>query len=129
MFARTHHFVAIVALAAGIAGATAIHAETAITKRQYLTFTKPVLLPGVTLNAGTYIFEVPESDASPDIVRVTSRDGRIIYLTAFTNQVPRPANVPETRLVSLKETAPGAPIPIAVWWTDATMGHEFVYTR
>jgi hypothetical protein len=39
----------------------------------YLTFRQQVALPGVSLGAGTYIFEVPESNTSWDVVRVSKR--------------------------------------------------------
>jgi hypothetical protein len=94
---------------------------------QYLTFSGSVQLPGVTLHAGTYIFELPDSTGAPDIVRVTSRDRKIVFLMAYTRPVDRPDSVPPTQLVSLREVAPNQPVPIAVWWSDAERGREFIY--
>src|SRR5580765_3013591 len=109
------------AIAAGMAATALVRAEQA-NRTQYLTFSAPVALPGVTLHSGTYIFEVPEPDSAPDIVRVTSRDRKIVFLTAFTRSVDRPSSVPLTQLVSLREVTPIQPIPIAVWWSDARTG-------
>jgi hypothetical protein len=39
----------------------------------YLTFSQQVALPGVSLGARTCIFEVPESNTSWDVVRVSKR--------------------------------------------------------
>ena len=55
----------------------------------YVTFNRPVSLPGVTLGSGTYIFEAPDSDSDHDLVRVLSRDRKIVILTTFTRAVDR----------------------------------------
>src|SRR5262245_28314556 len=71
----------------------------------YLTFNTPFALPGVSLPAGTYIFERVEEDI-PDVIRVASRDRRHVYLTAFTRPVERPLGIGE-RQVQLSEVKPG----------------------
>jgi hypothetical protein len=102
------------------AGVDAHHTE-------YLTFSRPVGLPGVTLGSGTYIFELADPDGGHDLVRVLSRDRKTLYLTAYTYPVSRPEVVPGTRFVSFRESAPDGPLPIAVWWSDGLAGREFVY--
>jgi hypothetical protein len=37
----------------------------------YLTFSGPVALPGATLGAGTYVFEVANPSTSGDVIRVS----------------------------------------------------------
>jgi hypothetical protein len=96
----------------------------------YLTFSGPVALPGVELRAGTYIFERALPDGDPSLVRVLSRDRRQIFLTAFTNTVPRPDNMSRDQAVSLGETARGVPPPITAWYPLGTStGHQFIYNR
>jgi hypothetical protein len=130
MFGRTLRLTALAAIVAGLATVAPIHADVESTRMQYLTFTKPVALPGVTLASGTYIFEMPApGTSSHDLVRISSRDRKIVYLTAFTREVDRPAGIPLTQFVSLKEVAPTAPSPIAVWWSDARSGRQFVYAE
>jgi len=128
MLARTLRTTALAALVMALAASAPMHAGSEIGRTQYLTFSRPVALPGVALRAGTYIFELPSAESSNDIVRVTSRDRRIVYFTAFTRQVPRPAGVAPAERVSLKEAAPDQPLPIAVWWSDARTGRQFIYT-
>ena len=79
-------FVAVVALVA-LAGATG--SATSVELSNSLTFNRPVALPGVTLPAGTYLFErIVEPGAN--LVRVTeAKTGRPFY-TGFTHTVPRP---------------------------------------
>jgi hypothetical protein len=125
MSTRTLRTTALAALLTGLAATAPIHAGTGM-NTQYLTFGQPVALPGVELRAGTYIFEMPSRDASPDIVRVMSRDRKTVYFTAFTQAVDRPATMPMTQLVSTREVAKGAPAPIVVWWSDARTGRQFI---
>ena len=129
MFAHKLRLTALAALVAGLATAAPMHADVESTRLQYLTFSKAVALPGVTLNSGTYIFEMPAPDSSHEIVRVLSRDRKIVYLTAYTHQIDRPASMPLTQFVSLKEVAPTEPMPIAVWWSDARTGRQFIYAQ
>src|SRR5262245_26301541 len=93
----------------------------------YLTFSGPVGLPGVTLAAGTYIFERADQN-SMDIVRVSSKDRRQVYLTAFTHLTPRPAGLPANRAVTLGEAPAGTPAPITAWFPIGEQsGHAFIY--
>ncbi len=130
MLARTLRLTVLAAIVAGLATVAPIHADVESTRMQYLTFTKPVALPGVTLASGTYIFEMPSpGTSSHDIVRVSSRDRKIVYFAAFTREIDRPAGTPLTQFVSLREVAPTEPAPVSVWWSDARSGRQFIYAR
>jgi hypothetical protein len=94
---------------------------------EYLTFSRPIGLPGVTLGSGTYIFELANPDGAHDLVRVLSRDRKTTYLTAYTYPVSRPEIAMETQFVSFHEASPSGPVPIAVWWSDGLSGRQFVY--
>ena len=50
----------------------------------YLTFNRPVSVPGVSLAPGTYRFEIVNPNTSSDIVRVSNRDRSRVYWTGFT---------------------------------------------
>ncbi len=56
----------------------------------YLTFNKPVSLPGVSLGSGTYIFQLLDQSGH-NVVRVLSRDRRINHYTGLTYSVDRPS--------------------------------------
>jgi hypothetical protein len=60
-------------------------------------------------------------------VRVLSRDRKIVYLTAFTNEVSRPGDMSRDQHVSFGESAPDRPVPISIWWSDDSVGREFIY--
>ena len=117
-------FVAVVALVA-LAGATGKATSVELTNR--LTFDRPVALPGVTLPAGTYVFErIIEPGAN--LVRVTeAKTGRAFY-TGFTHTVARPRTLPAGQLVVLGEAAPGEPTPVAMWFPIGRRnGNQFIY--
>ncbi len=118
----------VLALAAlGLATSASLQAGIGAEHTAYLTFSRPIGLPGVTLGSGTYIFELANPDGAHDLVRVFSRDRKTLYLTAYTHPVSRPEVVPGTQFVSFREAAPDGPLPIAVWWSDGLAGRQFVY--
>src|SRR6185503_9594064 len=90
----------------------------------YLTFSGAVSLPGVELAAGTYVFDVPTSAMSNSIVRVSSRDRKKVFLTAYTRDVQRPRGDDGKLLVQLGEAPAGAARPIAAWFPiGSSVGH------
>ena len=94
----------------------------------YVKFSRPVALPGVALGAGTYIFELPDPTDAWSVVRVTSRDRRHVYLTAFTRIVDRPKGMKSDQIISFGEARSSEPQPIKVWWpTGESTGREFIY--
>ena len=94
----------------------------------YLTFNRPVGLPGVILPAGTYVFERVGTDSRIDLVQVRSKHTRHVYLTAFTRIVDRPRNLGPDQSVTFREAKPGAAPQIATWFpAGEAKGHQFVY--
>ena len=95
--------------------------------REYLTFNKPIALPGVILAAGTYVFEMPNGGVSLGLVRVSSRDSKQTYLTQFTRVVDRPESAKD-RHVTFGEAAKDAAPPIATWYPNGERsGRQFIY--
>jgi len=128
MFKRNTILVAGVVAVLALVSTVSSHAITLIpTSVNHVTFSQPVKLPGVTLPAGTYEFELGPAGTHRDIVRVSSRGGQPYFL-GFTREVPRPRNLPSTRVMEFGEAAPGAPAPIAIWYPlNSSSGHAFVY--
>jgi hypothetical protein len=116
-----------VASLVGILAVGASLSATSIERTNYLTFSAPFALPGVSLPAGTYIFEAP-LESSLDVVQVKSRDGRKIYFSGFTQTVERPSNQMAGVGVVLGEARSGAPTPVKVWFpAGRRQGHQFIY--
>ena len=96
----------------------------AAASRTYLTFDGPIALPGVTLGGGTYVFE--RVGTGNDMVRVSSKDGTRVYLTAFTHEIARPAG--SNVKVILGEAVAGVAPPVRAWFPEDTLaGREFIY--
>jgi hypothetical protein len=128
MFSRKSLVTASAVVAIALATAASTGASVAANHTMYLTFNRPVSLPGVALGTGTYIFELPEPMVDPSLVRVLSRDRKIVYFTAFTYAVARPADLPRGQRLSFNEAAPDRPQTIAFWWPEDSPGRQFIYS-
>jgi hypothetical protein len=83
-----------------------------------LTFSGPVQLPKIKLDAGTYLFRM----VTPSTIRVSSRDGKKVYGTFTTTTVTRTADL-EKALVSLeRSTADAPPRLVAIYPEHASSG-------
>jgi hypothetical protein len=94
----------------------------------YFTFKTDVGLPGMTLPAGSYVFEVLNPDTSADVVRVMNPERTKTYALKFTRSVQRSqwGNLKST--ITLGEAPAGQPQPIKTWFPqDETTGREFIY--
>ncbi|HMF94801.1 MAG TPA: hypothetical protein VKE96_10925 [Vicinamibacterales bacterium] len=124
---KRSRFLAAVAIVAGLAasGAT-VHGWGDSTRLTYLTFSGPVALPGVTLAAGTYAFQLYDPSNAGDVVLVRNRNRTQVFYLGFTRRVPRPASVRSA--VSFGESAKGEPKPISVWYPpEMSDGLQFLY--
>ena len=109
-------------LATSATGAMTAHRTT------YFTFSGAVEMPrGVSLAAGTYIFEVANPDGGSNVVRVLSRDRKKTFLMGLTRSVYRPLKGNLDATITLGETAAGAPPKVNAWYPQGeTRGHEFI---
>src|SRR5262252_1985377 len=79
-------------------------------KRTILTFSQAVELPGTVLPAGTYIFQLADSQISRHVMQVFDQNGRILA-TLLTIPAVRPIAAYEPR-ITFEEQRAGAPFPI-----------------
>lgn len=113
------------------AGTTAtLSASVRSNRIQYLTFSAPVSLPGVTLSRGTYTFEVANPEASADIVRVRNRATDAVVFLGFTYRVERPKGKADNRSIVFGEAPRGVAPPILEWYPGGDVtGHQFRYGK
>src|SRR5829696_3591422 len=92
-------------LALGLA--TAAHADE-WNKLTLLTFSGPVDMPGVTLPAGTYRFELADPSSGRRVIKVADKDNTKSYgiFLSVANQRMEPADKP---IVMFQEAPAGAP--------------------
>lgn len=126
MFNRKSLAAACGAAILGLVMAASSNASTNA-KTTYLTFSGRVALPGVTLGAGTYTFELVDS-TSRNIVLVRSRDTSRVQWMGFTMRTRRPAGVRADRLATLGEAPRGTPPPVTAWYPlGESTGYQFIY--
>ena len=98
-------------------------------KRTFLTFSGPVEVPGATLRAGTYTFELADPDSSRHIIRVSEKDTNKPIALFMTIPTERP-EAPSENVVMFGERPAGAPQAIQAWFYPGNRtGEEFVYPR
>ena len=126
---RFHRMVALVLCGAvlwalaGMSGSAATFKKTT-----YLKFSGAVALPGVTLSAGEYVFELVNPDTARNVVQVRNRERSKVYLTAITVPVHRPAAAGSAAAVTLGEAQRGSAPPIKAWFPEGeTTGYAFIY--
>jgi len=101
-----------------------------LTGHEYVTFSGPVRLPGVTLQAGTYVFEVADGMNIRDVILVRNKATSRACFFGLTRRVDRPAGLRRDQSVTLGETQKGVPPPILGWYPIGdSIGHEFSYPQ
>jgi hypothetical protein len=128
MFARkvTHTLFGVALL--GVLATSSIGATTDPSRRTYFTFSRAVQLPGITLPAGTYVFEVVNPWTSANVVRVASRDRSKTYLMQLTNRVERPQSGKLSARIELGEAPAHLPPTVKSWFpAGETIGRAFIY--
>ena len=128
MFARKIvHTLCGVALL-GVLATSSASATFNTNRATYFTFSRSVQLPGVTLPAGTYVFEIANAGTSANVVLVRSRDRSTVHAFKITNSVYRPASRNLEATITFGETSGGNPPPVKAWYPQSeTLGREFIY--
>lgn len=101
----------------------------------FFTFSQAVELPGKTLPAGTYFFQLADSPSNRHIVKVMSQDRKELHATLlaipfYSNE--RPSDEPQVRFMETPAQAGGgaATNAIKIWFYPGNpTGHEFIYPR
>lgn len=128
MFNRKLGYTVSTIVILGVLATASIGATLNNKRTTYLTFNQTVRLPGVSLAAGTYLFELPDPDSYWNVVRVSSADRQRVYLTAFTREIERPATMPLSQHIVFGEGPADAPTPITAWFfKDERTGRQFIY--
>ena len=123
MTKRTFAFAAGIAVLAVLASAS-MHAFPT-TRYNDLTFNRPISLPGTTLAAGEYRFEIA-SDTG--VVRVSNPRSQQPYFMGHTLPVSRPPSLGKDHLVTFGEAPEGQAIPVRVWFPrGGGDGRQFIY--
>jgi hypothetical protein len=112
----------------GIVATSSLGAMTNPSRTTYFTFRNTVLLPGVALPAGTYIFEIANPNSDANVVRVLSLDRSKLYAMRLTQMVYRPQTSNMKATILLGEAPAGSPRAVTSWFPDReSTGRAFIY--
>lgn len=121
--------VAIATLTIAMAPAPAHAITNTYDKTAYLTFSAPVQIPGVTLDAGTYWFRLTNPETSRNVLQVLSNDGSTVYAMFHTIPDSR-TTLTEEAIVTFRETPEGVPPAVkSLFYGAEYRGYEFVYPK
>ena len=98
-------------------------------KATKLTFSGPVEVPGKSLPAGTYWFQLMDSSANRHIVQIWNADRSQLLATvlAIPNYRLRPTS---DSVISFAERPTGSPVAVREWFYPGdNFGQEFVYPK
>ena len=98
-------------------------------KLTYLTFSKPIQLPGKNLPAGRYRFQLADTQESRRVIKVQSEDGKkqLAMLLTVQNQL---RDIPKDPVVLFRETAQGQPDAVKSFnYPGERIGYEFIYPK
>jgi len=101
-------------------------------KRIEFQFNALVEIPGKVLTPGKYAFELANSEADRNVVRIFSEDSnRKESLVATVMAVPDyTANTPDKPMIRFEERPSGAPEAIHSWFYPGDdTGWEFIYPK
>lgn len=111
-------------------------AQGPVNQDTFFTFSQAVELPGKTLPAGTYFFQLADSPSNRHIVKVMSQDRKELHATLLAipyYSTDRPSDEPQVRFMETPaQAANGAAATnaIKIWFYPGTStGHEFIYPR
>ncbi len=109
-------------------------AQGPVNQDTYFTFSQAVELPKTTLPAGTYFFQLVDSNSNRHIVKVMSQDRRQLHATPmaipyYSNE--RPSDEPQVRFLEMPAAnGVAASNAIKIWFYPGTStGHEFIWPR
>ena len=94
-----------------------------------MSFSQPIQVPGQVLPAGTYLFELADHGAEPNVVQIFSSDRRVLYGTFLTiaTQSQEPAG--DTTVTLAEPESGGTPALVKWFYPGRDIGNEFVYSK
>jgi hypothetical protein len=102
--------------------------DTNTQERTFMTFSNTVEMPGVTLPAGTYIFQLADTPTR-NVVQVMSQDQKSVLGQWTFVQARRPKATGDT-VVMFKENKEGTTPAVQYWYYPGeSIGKEFIYPK
>ncbi len=136
MYAERNHMTRVMRYAAVMAAALTLMcaipaiAQGTVDERTQLTFSAPVMVPGATLQPGTYTFRLMNPKTTQQVVEILDKDGAV-KATVTTVPIRRTAGLVDgDTVLKFNPTDPSdkAPVALKAWFYPGnSFGHQFVY--
>jgi hypothetical protein len=118
---------AAVAAVGVLLASTAVRADT-WNERTVLSFSDSVMVPGATLEPGSYVFTLLDSNSSRHVVQVLREDSGELVVTTHAVPVKR-AEPRGDHVLRFSPVGPGEPPALKAWFYPGSVyGHQFVYS-
>ncbi len=116
-----------VAVLTALASVSPASAQSTWNERTILEFSEPVMVPGTTLQPGSYVFRLADMRSNRHTVQILSEDGNKLLTT--TQAVPVKRLEPKgDNVLRFKATDAGSPPALASWFYPGSVyGHQFIY--
>jgi hypothetical protein len=118
---------AVVGAAAVLFGGVMSAAASQWNEKTTLSFSEPVMVPGATLQPGTYVFKLMDSNTIRQAVEIRKQNGAepvTIALAVAAKRMDANGNT----VLKFEPTKDGEPPALKAWFFPGTLyGHEFVY--
>jgi len=114
-------------LAFGLFFELAAHADEA-NQATMISFSAPVEIPGQVLPAGTYLFQLANTNGDLNLVQIFNADHSVLYATLQTVATERPEPASDTA-ITLAEPESGNPALMKWFYPGELIGHQFVYSK
>jgi len=112
-----------------LVSASSAGAQNNSNHRTKMTFSQAVEVPGKVLPAGTYTFELDDSDMNRHIIQIYDEKGTRHIHTVLAVPDYRLKRTSET-VVHFAEVAPGQPQAVRAWFFPGmTVGDELIYSK
>jgi hypothetical protein len=94
-----------------------------------ITFSQPLQIPGQVLPAGTYLFELADRGAEPNVVQIFNSDRTVLYGTFLTIATERQEATDDTSVTLAEPESGGTPVLVKWLYPGRDTGNEFVYAK
>ena len=94
-----------------------------------MSFSQPIQIPGKVLPAGTYLFELANHGAEPNVVQIFSSDRTVLYGTFFTIATERQEPADNTTVTLAEPESGGTAVLVKWFYPGRDIGNEFVYSK
>lgn len=126
MLQRYAHGLSVLAFGAAVV-VPAVAAADTWNERTQLTFSEPVMIPGQTLPAGTYVFRIADVSSARHVLRVLSEDEQKVVAAIQAIPMKRPKASNDIVLKFAPTSGGEAPALKGFFYPGRLYGHEFIY--